>query len=55
LGAWVCGRLRDHFIQADGQGWLELWSVLGVMIAICFVIFALCYRGVAGRAGRSGE
>ena len=49
VGACVCGGLRDYFIQADGQGWLELWSVLGAMIAGCFVIFALCYRGAAGR------
>ncbi len=50
VGACVCGWLRDHYIQANGQGWLELWSVLGAMIAVCFVIFALCYRGAAGRA-----
>jgi MFS family permease len=49
IGAWVCGALRDACIQADGQGWLVLWSLLGAMIAGCFVIFAVFYQG-SGRA-----
>lgn len=45
LGVVVCGWLRDRFIQAGGGGWLELWSLLGAMIAGCFVLLAVFYRG----------
>ena len=45
LGAALCGGLRDHFIRADGRGWLELWATLGAMIAACFVILAVFYQG----------
>ena len=44
LGAWACGRLRDHVVTADGQGWLVFWSILAGMIAVCFVILAVFYR-----------
>lgn len=51
VGALVCGWLRDYFIRADGRGWLELWSVLGAMIAGCMLIFAVFYpRGAGGEA-----
>jgi nucleoside transporter len=45
LGALVCGWLRNIFIHADGSGWLALWSALGAMIAACFILFAVLYRG----------
>lgn len=45
LGAVVCGWLRARFIHTDdNHGWLELWSVLGAMIAVCFVVLAVFYR-----------
>lgn len=46
LGAWICGMLRKNLVQADGTGWAEFWWVLTGMVAICFVIFALFYRGI---------
>lgn len=50
VGAAVCGRLRDYFIRpGDGHGWMELWSVLAAMIAGCFVILAVFYRGAKAR------
>ena len=45
-GALVCGWLRNHYVTADGQGWMEFWAVLAGMIAMCFVIFAVFYRGL---------
>ena len=45
LGALLCGWLRGWLIHPDGSGWLEMWSTLGAMIAGCFVILALFYRG----------
>jgi MFS family permease len=46
VGALVCGGLRQHYVTEDGRGWMEFWGALSAMIAICFVIFALCYRGL---------
>ena len=48
-GALVCGGLRKHYVTADGHGWMEFWSALAGMIAICFIIFAIFYRGVKKR------
>lgn len=45
IGAWLCGRLKLALVGADGAGWTAYWSVLAGMIAVCFTIFALFYRG----------
>jgi MFS family permease len=45
-GAVVCGWLRNHFVDAAGHGWMEFWAALAAMIAACFVIFAVFYRGL---------
>ena len=46
LGALLCGWLRTRLLQPDGSGWTEVWSILGTMIAACFGILAVFYRGV---------
>jgi MFS family permease len=48
-GALVCGWLRNHYVTADGRGWMDFWAILAGMIAVCFGIFALCYRGLGKR------
>ena len=53
LGALVCGWLRARLIQPDGHGWLELWSLLGAMIAGCFILLAVFYRGAQRGANAS--
>lgn len=45
-GAVVCGALRNHIVTEDGRGWMEFWGILSAMIAVCFVIFAVLYRGL---------
>jgi MFS family permease len=50
VGAMICGWLRVHFVTADGQGWMAFWGILAAMIAICFVIFSVFYRGLGKRA-----
>ncbi|HEX5790102.1 MAG TPA: MFS transporter, partial [Luteolibacter sp.] len=45
IGAWLCGRLKLALVGADDSGWTVYWSVLAAMIAVSFVIFAICYRG----------
>jgi MFS family permease len=45
LGALLCGWLRHVVVQPDGSGWDLFWGILGAIIAMCFVVFALCYRG----------
>jgi nucleoside transporter len=49
VGVVICGWLRDHYVTADGQGWMEFWTILASMIAFCFVIFAIFYRGLGLR------
>ncbi len=49
VGALVCGWLRGHYVTADGRGWTEFWAILAGIIAVCFVIFALFYRGLGQR------
>lgn len=51
IGAWICGIARRNFVDENGQGWMEFWGVLSAMIALCFVIFALFYKGGGGRVG----
>lgn len=48
-GALICGWLRNHWITSDGRGWMEFWAILAGMIAVCFVIFAVYYRGLGKR------
>jgi len=45
LGALLCGWLRHTVVQPDGSGWDAFWSILGGIIALCFIVFAICYRG----------
>ena len=49
-GALICGGLRNHYVTSDGQGWMAFWSILAAMIAVCFVIFAVFYRGVGRKS-----
>jgi len=49
-GAVICGWLRVHFVTTDGHGWMAFWGILAVMIAVCFVVFAVFYRGLGKRA-----
>ncbi len=46
FGALVCGWMRDHLVDDGLHGWMEFWAYLAAMIAVCFVIFALFYRGL---------
>jgi MFS family permease len=48
-GALICGWLRNRCVTADGQGWMEFWAILAAMIALCFVIFGVFYRGLGSR------
>lgn len=45
LGAWICSWLRRVLVDGEGRGWQEFWGVLAVMIAVCFLAFALFYKG----------
>ena len=49
VGAVVCGWLRNHYVTAAGGGWMDFWAILSGMIAVCFAIFALFYRGLGKR------
>ena len=49
MGAMVCGWLRNHYVTADGHGWMQFWASLAAMIAVCFVIFAVFYQGLGRR------
>lgn len=46
IGAAFCGWLRHRVVTPDGQGWMEFWAILAAMIAVCFVLFAVFYRGL---------
>ncbi len=50
VGALICGWLRNHYVTADGNGWMAFWSILAAMIALCFIIFAVFYRGLGKRS-----
>ncbi|MBK1881100.1 MFS transporter [Luteolibacter pohnpeiensis] len=52
IGARVCGWLRNHFVEDGVGGWFHFWGILASMIAVCFVIFAVMYRGL-GVGGNS--
>lgn len=45
LGALLCGWLRHAVVNEDGSGWNVFWAILAVIIALCFIVFAMCYRG----------
>lgn len=49
-GALVCGWLRYHLVTPDGQGWMQFWGILAVMIAVCFALFGLFYQGLPASA-----
>ena len=49
LGAMICGGLRNHWVTADGRGWMEFWSILAGVIALCFAVFAWFYQGLGRR------
>lgn len=46
VGALVCGWLRNRFVTPDGHGWMQFWGILAMMIAVCFALFAVFYKGV---------
>lgn len=50
VGALICGWLRNHYVTVDGNGWMAFWSILAAMIALCFIIFAVFYRGLGKRS-----
>jgi MFS family permease len=51
-GALFCGWLRNHCVDSHGRGWMDFWSILAVTIALCFVIFALLYRGIGKQTAK---
>ncbi|HVJ46040.1 MAG TPA: MFS transporter, partial [Luteolibacter sp.] len=53
-GAWICGWARRTFVH-EGGGWMEFWGVLALMIAVCFVIFALFYKGIGSVKPNDGS
>ena len=53
VGALVCGWLRNHYVTVDGHGWMDFWAILAGMIAVCFVIFLLFYKGLGRRGANS--
>ncbi len=46
LGAYFCGWLRHHCVHEDGSGWATFWAILAGIIALCFLVFAVFYRGL---------
>ncbi|MBC8127234.1 MAG: MFS transporter, partial [Gloeobacteraceae cyanobacterium ES-bin-144] len=49
VGAVICAWLYERCITPSGQGWALYWAILAAMIAACFVIFAVFYRGLGKR------
>lgn len=45
IGALFCGWLRQVCVTPDGRGWDWFWGILAAMIACCFAIFLIFYRG----------
>ena len=54
VGALVCGWLRDHVVGAAGEGWALFWAILAGMIAGCFALFAVFYKGLGKPERRAG-
>ncbi len=46
IGAIFCGALRNRYVTEDGRGWDDFWGILAAIIALCFAIFAVFYRGL---------
>jgi MFS family permease len=46
LGAYFCAWLRVACVDDQGNGWENFWWVLAGIIAICWGVFGLLYRGV---------
>ena len=46
VGAIFCGALRTRYVSEDGRGWEYFWGILAAVIALCFAIFAIFYRGL---------
>ena len=44
-GALLCAWLRARCVTPDNHGWTLFWGVLAAVIAGCFIIFAVYYRG----------
>lgn len=49
VGAWVCGALRSALVDETGAGWMDFWGILTAMIAVCFIGFAVFYRGASSQ------
>ncbi len=49
VGTFLCQGLRMHYVTPDGNGWMEFWTVLAILIAGCYILFSLCYRGLVTR------
>ena len=52
IGALFCGWLRQACVTPDGNGWDWFWGILSAIIACCFAIFLMFYRGL-GKPGAS--
>nr|MDP0504308.1 MFS transporter [Verrucomicrobiota bacterium JB025] len=52
IGTLVCGWLRRVLVTPDGEGWALFWAALAGMSALCFVVFALTYKGAPVSGGR---
>ncbi len=46
VGAVLCGWLRTRLVADGVHGWENFWGSLAAIIAVCFVVFAVCYRGL---------
>jgi Nucleoside H+ symporter len=49
LGAVICGWLRGYCVNSEGEGWALFWAILAAMIAGCFAVFAMFYKGLGVR------
>lgn len=46
IGAWLCGWMREHMVDANGVGWIQFWLLLSGMILACALIFVIFYKGL---------
>ena len=54
IGAVVCGWLRRSCVAENGAGWDWFWGILAAMIAGCFAIFVMLYKGRGARGPDAG-